>query len=40
MIWIKFCIVVDSPDVITCANFGEDQLKGLGVAGDQFAILH
>ena len=32
-IWIKFCRVVDIPDVITCANFGEDRLRGLGVAG-------
>ena len=23
------------PDVITCANFGEDWLRGLGVAGGQ-----
>jgi len=25
--------VVDIPDVITSANFGEDRLRGLGVAG-------
>jgi len=25
--------VVDIPDVITYANFGEDRLRGLGVAG-------
>jgi len=30
---IKFCMVVDIPDVITYANFGEDRLRGLGVAG-------
>jgi len=34
-IWIKFCRVVRIPDVITCANFGEDHLRGLGVAGGQ-----
>jgi len=34
-IWIKFCRMVDIPDVITCANFGEDRLRGLGVAGGQ-----
>jgi len=34
-IWIKFCMVVAIPDVITCANFGEDRLRGLGVAGGQ-----
>jgi len=27
--------MVDIPDVITCANFGEDRLSGLGVAGGQ-----
>jgi len=32
---IKFCMVVDIPDVIACANFGEDRLRGLGVAGGQ-----
>jgi len=28
-------MVVDIPVVITSANFGEDRLRGLGVAGDQ-----
>jgi len=29
------------PDLITTANFGEDQLRGLGVAGgSKFALLH
>ena len=29
------------PDIITCANFGEDRLRGLGVAGEsKFAFLH
>ena len=32
---IKFCKVVGIPDLITCANFGEDRLRGLGVAGSQ-----
>ena len=32
-ICIKFCRVVDIPDVITYANFGEDRLRGLWVAG-------
>jgi len=27
--------VVDIPDVITYASFGEDQLGGLGVVGSQ-----
>ena len=26
-------MVVDIPNVITCANSGEDRLRGLGVAG-------
>jgi len=34
-IWKKFCTVVDIPDIITCANFGEDRLRGLEVAGGQ-----
>jgi len=24
--------MVDIPDIITCANFGDDRLRGLGVA--------
>jgi len=28
-------VVVGIPDIITCANFGEDRLRGLGVAGGQ-----
>ena len=35
LIWIKFCTVVDVPDVITYANFGDDGLRGLCVAGGQ-----
>ena len=27
--------MVGIPDVITCANFGEDRLRGLGLAGGQ-----
>jgi len=27
--------MVGIPDLITCANFGEDQLRGLGVAEGQ-----
>jgi len=27
--------VLDIPDLITSANFGEDRLRGLGVAGAQ-----
>jgi len=34
-IWIKFCRVVDISDIIVYANFGEDRLRGLGVAGGQ-----
>jgi len=34
-VWIKFCMVIDIPDVITYANFGDDRLRGLGVAGGQ-----
>jgi len=31
----KILLVVDSPDVITSANFGEDRLRGFVVAGGQ-----
>jgi len=34
-VWIKFCLVIGIPDVITCANFGENRSRGLGVAGGQ-----
>ena len=36
-IGIKFFMVVDIPDVITSAKFGEDRLRGLG---SKFALLH
>jgi len=32
-IWIKFCKMVDISGLITCANFGDDRLRGSGVAG-------
>jgi len=34
-ILIKFCIVVDIPDVVTYTNFGDHRLRGFWVAGDQ-----
>jgi len=38
-IWIKFSVVVGIPDIIIYANFGDDRLRGLGVAGgSNFAI--
>jgi len=36
----KILRVVDIPDVITYANFGEDRLRGLGGGGSKFALLH
>jgi len=39
---VEWCgVVVDIPDVITYANFGEDEdrLRGLGVAWGQFSPL-
>ena len=33
--WMNFCMTVDIHDVITLVNFGDDQLRGLGVAGGQ-----
>jgi len=36
-IWIKFCMVVDIPDVVTYANFGDHRLRGFWVAGAQIS---
>ena len=31
-IWIKFCMVVDIPDVVNYTNFGDNRLRGFWVA--------
>ena len=36
-IWIKFCLVVDIPDVVTYTNFGDHRLRGFLVAGSQIS---
>jgi len=36
-IWIKFCTVVDIPDVVTYTNFGDHRLRGFWVAGSQIS---
>ena len=36
-IWIKFCTVVDIPDVVTYTNFGDHRLRGFWVAGGQIS---
>ena len=36
-IWIKFCTVVDVPDVVTYTNFGDHRLRGFWVAGGQIS---
>ena len=33
----KFCISVDIHDVITCATFYDDRLRGLGVASGRIS---
>jgi len=38
-IWIKFCMVVDIPDVVKYANFGDHRLRGFWVAGVKFHPL-
>jgi len=38
-IWIKFCTVVDIPDVVTYTNFGDHRLRGFWVAGVNFRPL-
>jgi len=36
-IWIKFCMVVDIPDVVTYANFSDHRLRGFWGAGRQIS---
>ena len=36
-IWIKFCVVVDIPDAVKYANFGDHRLMGFWVAGGQIS---
>ena len=36
-IWIKFCTVVDIPDVVTYTNFGDHRLRVFWVAGGQIS---
>jgi len=36
-IWIKFCMVVDIPDVVKYTNFGDHRLRGFWVAGGQIS---
>ena len=38
-IWIKFCVVVDIPDVVTYTNFGDHRFRGFWVAGVKFPPL-
>ena len=35
----KFCMWVDIRDLITCATFGDDRLRGLGMAGVEFPVF-
>jgi len=40
-IWIKFCMVVDIPDVVKYAKFGDHRLRGFWVAGGaNFTLSH
>jgi len=34
---IKFCVCVDNQDIITCATFCDDRLRGLGVVRDRIS---
>jgi len=34
----KFCLWVDIQDLITYATYGDDRLRGLGVAGVEFPV--
>jgi len=36
-IWIKFCLVVDIPDIVTYTNVGDHRLRGFwGAVGQIF----
>jgi len=39
-IWIKFCMVVDIPDIVTYTNFADHRLRGFWVAGGQISPSH
>ena len=39
-IWIRFCVVVDIPDVVTDTNFGDHRLRGFWMAGSNFPLSH
>jgi len=28
--WMEFCTLVGIPDILICANFGDDQLRDMG----------
>jgi len=36
-IWIKFCTVVDIPDIVAYTNFGDHLLRGFWVAWGQIS---
>ena len=36
-IWIKFCVVIDIPDLVTYTNFGDHRLRGFRVVGGQIS---
>ena len=36
-IWLKFCLVVDIPDLVTYTNFGDHRLRGFWLAGGQIS---
>jgi len=38
-IFTKFCISGDMPDVIICANFGSEKIRGLGYLSCQIWVL-
>ena len=39
-IWMKFGALVAIPDVVTYANFGDDQLRGLWMEGPNYPLQH
>jgi len=39
-LWIKFFVMVETHNVITCENYGDNRLMGIGMAGKIYPFLH
>ena len=39
-IWVKFCVVIDISNIITCTIFGDHWLRGFRWWGSNFPLSH